>query len=383
MAALLYPFGTTEGLRLHPKYAHLRAREPLARVRMPYGDPAWLVTAHADATTVLTDHRFSRAPGRDEPRMGPEPGQGGGLMVLDPPDHTALRDLLSGVASEAGVERVRLEAEAIAGDLAEKLRPGADLLREFAVPLTLATLAELFGVPAAERDQFAVWAGAIASTSTLPAETAGGHVARLRTALGRWRRPEAAGLLGGLAQAVDAGRLSAPEARGQSIGVLVVAIESTVAQLGNFVYTLATEGDGWRRLVESRVLIPAAVEELMRFVPLSRAAGAPRYATEDVPLDGGVVRAGEPVLVSLPAANRDERVFGDAEHLDLTREPNPHLGFGFGVHHCLGADPARMVLRAGLAALSAQRPGLRLATGDVSWAEATFVRRPEALPVVW
>jgi cytochrome P450 len=131
--------------------------------------------------------------------------------------------------------------------------------------------------------------------------------------------------------------------------------------------------------------MPDAVEELMRWVPLGAAAAFPRYALEDVELSGFVVPAGDPVLVSTASANRDERVFPDPDRIDLTRKPNPHVGFGHGAHHCLGAPLARLELQVALAALLRRLPKLRFAVAEeeIPWKKGLFVRGPKHLPVTW
>jgi cytochrome P450 len=285
---------------------------------------------------------------------------------------------------------MRTRAQAAADALLDAMTaagPAADLLADFAVPLTFAVLTDLFGVPPGERERFTTWAGAVMSTSTAAAGKAGEYAGRLRAGLAaqlrRRRREPSDDLPGVLARAAQEGHLSERQLPAEAIGLLVLAFETTTAQLVNCVTALQSQPGGWQHVCAAPAAVPAAVEELLRFLPLSTMAGSPRYATEDVELDGAVVRAGEPVLVALAAANRDERVFVDGERLDLTRDPNPHLGFGAGVHHCLGALPARMTLQVGLGTLATRLPRLRPAAGDVTWSTRSFVRRPEALPVRW
>jgi cytochrome P450 len=151
------------------------------------------------------------------------------------------------------------------------------------------------------------------------------------------------------------------------------------------VYVLLTTPGAWDTLRDRPELVPGAVEELMRFIPLGATAAFPRYAMENVELGGVLVRAGEPVVVSIPAANRDGTVFADADRLDLTRALNPHLGFGHGVHHCVGAQLARMELRVVLETLLDRAPGLRLAVPveELTWKSGLLVRGLVAMPVAW
>jgi cytochrome P450 len=129
-------------------------------------------------------------------------------------------------------------------------------------------------------------------------------------------------------------------------------------------------------------LIPAAVEELMRFIPLSYGPGFPRYAKEDVEVGGVLVRAGEPVVADYASANRDPRQFKDPDVLRFDRTENAHLSFGHGVHHCLGAQLARVELQEGLRALLSKLPGLRVA-GQIDWKIDMPVRGPRRMPVGW
>ena len=156
-------------------------------------------------------------------------------------------------------------------------------------------------------------------------------------------------------------------------------------QTGNFVYTLLRERRLWEMLVADPGLIPSAVEELLRFIPLAATSSFARIATEDVPLAGEVIRAGEAVLTNLASADRDDTVFTNPDEIDFTRAENPHVAFGHGVHHCLGAPLARLELRMAVTSLVRRLPGLRLAVRaeDVQWRQNRLVRGTLALPVAW
>jgi cytochrome P450 len=136
------------------------------------------------------------------------------------------------------------------------------------------------------------------------------------------------------------------------------------------------------RLRSDQSLIPGAVEELLRFVPLGAGAGFARYATEDVQVGDVLVRAGEPVIVAIGAANRDGLRFTDPDKLRIDQPPEQHLGLGHGVHHCLGAALARMELQEALRVLLSELPNLRLA-GDIVWKTDLLVRGPVTMPIGW
>jgi cytochrome P450 len=394
-----YPFGAPVGLELDGMYAYLREHEPLAAVRQPFGDPAWLVTRYDDVRLVLSDTRFSRAEilVRDAPRIfsGRVPG---GLLELDPPEHTRLRRLVSGAFRARTIELLRARVEKTAAELLDRMvheGPPADLVERFAIPLPLTMICELMGVPYGDRERFQLWADAYLSTTDLPVEEKmarlgklGGYIAQLVAK----RSEELAAdgepsedLIGVMVQTRDdEGGLSGEKLIGFLMMLLAAGYETTSSQLTNSVYTLLTHPEQLALLRSGRASIENAVEELLRYVPITVATIIPRYATEDVELSGGTVRAGEAVLPAYDAANRDPRVFNDPERLDLTRIPHPaHVTFGYGTHFCLGAQLARIELQVALSALLRYFPDLRLAEEGLRWKTGLIMRGPVALPISW
>jgi cytochrome P450 len=201
--------------------------------------------------------------------------------------------------------------------------------------------------------------------------------------IARHRAEPADDLMTALIEARDAhDRLSERELVDLCVGILVAGHETTASQIPNFVLTLLDHPDQLARLRADAALLAGAVEELMRFVPLGAGAGFPRYATEDMRVGDVLVRAGEPVIVAIGAANRDALRFDDADELRVDRPATPHLGFGHGVHHCLGAALARMELQEALRVLLTRLPGLHLA-GDVEWKSEMLVRGAVTMPVGW
>jgi cytochrome P450 len=389
-----YPFSDPDRLNLDPRYARLRRDEPLTRIRMPFGEPAWLATRHADVRTVLGDPRFSRAAsvGRDEPRNSAR-RQDTGILGMDPPEHTRLRRLVAKAFTARRVEQLRPRTRAVADDLVDGMLaagPPADLVEHLATPLPIRVICDLLGVPVADQDRFHTWSEAIVSTTSLTPEVAQQYIDNLFAYMGeliaRRRREPTDDLLGAMVRARDADdRLAEDEVVRLAAGLLAAGHETTVTQIPNFVYVLLTHPDEWDRLRAEPALVPSAVEELMRFVPLGASSAFARYALEDVELGGVLVRAGEPVVVSIPSANRDETVFAEPDRLDLTRQANPHLGFGHGVHHCIGAQLARMELQVVLETLVNRTPGLRLAVPEpeLTWKSGLLVRGLVAMPVSW
>lgn len=389
-----YPFDMAE-TGVSELYERLRRDEPMSRVRMPYGEEAWLATRYADVRLVMTDPRFSRAiaQGLDQPRMRRQ-SVGDGIMGMDPPDHTRLRRLVGKAFTARRMAQMRAGVESLADrlidDLVAKGRP-ADLVEDFARLLPVSVICDLLGVPVADQHVFRKWTEGFTDDSTATADVLFELGAELDAYLGgliQQRREEPTDdLLGALVYARDNGdRLDDNELLALAgAGLLTGGVETVAAALPSFVYTLLTRPDLMARLRAEPELMPTAVEELLRYVPINTAAMFARYAMQDVWFGDTLVRTGDPVLPALHAANRDPEVFADPETIDLARAPNPHLTFGHGPHHCIGAQLARMELQESLTRLLARFPDLRLADGPagVRWKYGVIVRGPSLLRVTW
>jgi cytochrome P450 len=392
--AQAYPFGLVEGLTPHPQYARLRDQPGLARVRMPYGGEAWLATRYDDSRQVLGDPRFSRAAaaGRDSPRARPLIDVPQVILSMDPPEHTRLRRLVAKAFTARRVELLRSRVVQIVDELLDTMvgaGPPADLARLVAWPTPMMVISELLGVPADRWADLRRWTE---RTLALGAGTSVEQITDARARLMEYlaglaaerRRQPSDDLIGALVVARDEGdALSEDELVRLVMALLIAGHETTANQIGNFAYLLLSERDRWSRLAEAGPeAVPAAIEELLRYTPMAMSADFARIATEDVEVGGQVVRAGDAVLVQIHSADRDAAVFRDADELDLTREPNSHIAFGHGVHHCLGAPLARMELQVVFEALVKRLPGLRLAA-DVEWVSDRLVRGARSLTVAW
>jgi len=390
-APLSYPFNVPESLELSEEYEQARNRPGLLKVRMTYGEPAWLVTRYAEARFVLGDQRFSRAEGarHDEPRQS-EGRTDSGILGMDPPDHTRLRTLVAKAFTVRQVEKLRPQVKQLAHELLDELEaagPPADLVDRYALPIPVAVICRMLGVPAEDRPRFRVWSDAALSTSSLTAAEFDANMEELRAYMRQLieehRRAPRDDLMTALIDARDVNdRLSEVELVDLCVGILVAGHETTATQIPNFVLALLDHPGQLALLRERPELIGGAVEELLRFVPLGSGASQARYATEDVEVGGTLVRAGTPVLVAVGAANRDALRFDAPGTLDISRTGMQHLGFGHGVHHCLGAPLARLELQEAIGALITRFPDLRLA-GDVVWKSEMLVRGPRVMPVGW
>ncbi|KAA2266134.1 cytochrome P450 [Solihabitans fulvus] len=390
-----YPFAESERLDIDPRYAELREHEPLARVRLPYGGDAWLATRHEDVRLVLGDPRFSRAAtvGRDVPRLTPSLSRDSSILSMDPPEHSRLRRLVAKAFTARRVEQLRPRAQQVVDGLLDDLvaqGSPADLVEGLALPLPITMICELLGVPTEDRDRFRAWSDTVLALTAFSPEEIEVAIAELNGYLAgliQQRREEPTDdLLGALVLARDEDdRLSEDELVGLGVTLLVAGHETTANQIGNFVYALLTHPGPLAALRADPQALPTAIEELLRFTPLGSSAGFPRIAMEDVEVGGVLVRAGEAVLVHAVSANRDERVFEHAADLDLVRAHNPHIAFGHGVHHCLGAPLARMELQVAVGTLLDRFPRLDFAVpaDEVPWKRGRLVRGLRALPVTW
>lgn len=279
---LAYPFNEEAGLALNEAYTAARENAGMIRVQMPRGEAAWLATRYADARLVLGDRRFSRALAQesDEPRMS-EYRRPGGILSMDPPDHTRLRTLVAKAFTARRVEELRPRVARLADDLIKELREHgqpADLVDLYALPIPVAVICELLGVPVADRPQFREWSDAALSTTRLTPEEAERSREELRAymagLIAEHRAQPQDDLMTALIEARDVrDRLTELELVDLCVGILVAYHETTASQIPNFVYALLDQHEHWERLCADPSLIPTAVEELLRFVPLGSRRG--------------------------------------------------------------------------------------------------------------
>ncbi|WP_431981418.1 cytochrome P450 [Streptomyces qinglanensis] len=390
---LTYPFNTTEGLDLADAYRAAQRTPGPVRVQLPYGEPAWLVTRYDEARAVLADTRFSRADAhRDAPRTTPVSPIG--LVATDPPDHTRLRRPAARAFTARRAEALRPRIREITEDAITRMTAAgapADLVEHIALPVPIAVICALLGVPAEDHDRFRTWSDTVLSTSGAGPQDFMAATAALKTYMGDLLDQRQAAPADDLMSALlQAGEAEAPHERASKdelvelcIALLLGGYETTASQFANFTWILLTERPAALRELAARPERARAwVEELLRYVPLAASASLPRYALEDVEVGGATVRAGEPVLVAIGAANRDARRYPGPDGIDPARDTSGHLAFGHGIHHCAGAALARIELQEGLSALARLLPGLRPA-GDATWKSAAFLRGPRTLPVRW
>lgn len=354
----------------YPEFARLRA---LGEVHRHQGLGQFIAVSHSAASTVLKHRHLGRIWTDATPleRFASfNMLHRNSLLENEPPTHTRLRRLVSSAFARGHIQRLRPAVETLAARLVETLAEriaedgAADLLEHLAQPLPVAVITELLGVPGRDGPQLVTWSNAIVKMYEygideqwrLAAERAAADFAGYLRALAAER---SANPSDDLLSHLVASDLTGDEVVATAVLLLMAGHEATVNVLGNGTYALLTHRTQWERLVADPALVSSAVEELIRFdSPLQLFE---RTATIDVEIAGQRIARGEKVAALLGAAARDPEVFAEPDVLDIGRDPNPHLGFGGGVHYCLGAPLARIEIGAALSALATRLPGLRLA----------------------
>jgi cytochrome P450 len=323
---------------------------PIREIELPGGVRAWLVTRYDEARQVLTDPRLSKDQGglragalRDDVRAATFRH----MLAADPPDHTRLRRLVSAAFTARRIEALRPRIQQISDDLLDGLRGAerVDLIDAYAFPLPIQVICELLGLPDEDRDRFRAWTNVIVGGQAYAEQLPGAMrdlVAYTRKLLAERREQPGEDLLSGLIAARDEGdRLTEDELTSMVFLLLIAGHETTVNLIGNGTMLLLTDPDRWKRLQHDRGLLPAAIEEFLRYEgPVAYATS--RFTTEPTRVAGRDLPAGAAVIVGLAAANRDPARFAGGDEVDLARETNPHLAFGHGIHYCLGAPLARL-----------------------------------------
>jgi len=355
----------------YPAFAALRERGP---VHFHDGMGLAVAVSHAACSEVLRDRSAGRLWTDKEPADA-FPAfnllHQNSLLENEPPTHTRLRRLIAAAFGRGHTERLRPWVRDLAGRMVDSLAAAieadgsADLLTHLAAPLPVEVIAELLGVPAADRPRLQPWSNAIVKMYEyrLPADQAAAAEAAAAEFVAYLRRLAAdrpTNLIADLASERDGGdRLSSDELVGTAVLLLMAGHEATVNVIGNGMLALLTHRSEWTRLVADPTLLPTAVEELIRFdAPLQLFE---RTAVAATTVAGYALRPGDRIAALLGAAARDPLVFESPDRLDIGRTPNAHLGFGAGIHYCVGAPLARVEIAAALEALVTRLPELRLA----------------------
>jgi cytochrome P450 len=316
------------------------------------------------------------------------------IIYLDPPEHTKLRRIIGEAFNPEMVSNQHGPVERITESLIEEIEARdpdeIEFIEDFAFELPVQVIAEIMGLPTEDRDRVGKWSEDIALTLFHYYDADGRHQKTERAI------EEFADYLHGIVEERKADPqndlityLTRAEADGETLTddeVVATAVlllfgghETTTKLLANGVLELVRHPEQREMLREDPSLAPQAVEEILRYQGTSKALT--RGVVKDFELQGKRIEAGQRVLLSQAAANRDPRKFDDPETFDITRGSMEHLGFGHGTHHCIGAPLARLETRAAFPALVQAFPDMELATEEIEWTRSPLVRGPEELHI--
>ncbi|HVB92967.1 MAG TPA: cytochrome P450 [Acidimicrobiales bacterium] len=386
--ALQIPFGDPAFLAGNPdpELAELRRGCP---VSWQTDAELWAVTGLREIQTVGKDPAtFCSGRGVLLSDRGRDIAAEDSLLYLDPPRHEQYRKLVNRAFTPRRVAILEPRVRELTVELLDSIDPSrpVDLVDALCAPLPMLVIAELLGLPAEDRDSFHRWSDAIMEAATDLTEENALQALELMGYFdiqldARADRPTEDLLTGLLAAEVDGTRLTRAEVQGFCMTLMVAGNETTRSLVSGGMVELARHPEQRARLAADPTLIPAAVEEMLRWVTPIMAMG--RTTTGDATLGDAELGAGEFVLLAYGAANRDEEVFGDtADVFDISRTPNPHVSFGFGEHFCIGASLARIEARVLLEEVLARWPDYALA-GDVVRAPSTLFRQITRAPVLF
>jgi cytochrome P450 len=374
-----------------PELAERRANAPVSKLELPFGITAWLVTGYDEGKSVLADAKsFSNAflniAGADEEQ---DPG---GLGMTDPPYHTKMRKMLSREFTTRRLQRLlpRID-EIVTGllDSMEQAGPPSDLVEDLAMPIPSLVICELLGVPYDDREGFQALSTARfdLGLEQSPLDTIGTSLDYLQGLVEKERAHPGDGLLGMLVRE-HGDEISDRELAGLADGLLTGGHETTASSLSLGALALMQSPELFAMLAADPTedQVHRAVEEVLRYLSVVQVA-FPRFAREEMQIGGVTIGAGEMVLVSLSAADRDPVLGTDSslEKFHGGRAVTPHLAFGYGIHRCVGAELARIELRIAFPALARRFPAMKLQVpvADLAFRNTSIVYSVERLPVTW
>jgi cytochrome P450 len=387
-----------------PLFAEVRRRGPVHHVTLADGHDAWLIVDFDAARAALNDQRLSKdmhaALAASDAVVAeglPGPAFARHMLVVDPPNHTRLRRLVAAAFSVRRIEGLRPRIEEMVDELLDAMAakgPDAvvDLVASFAFPLPFTVICELLGVPEPDRARFGAAMTVLLSPTATDeeyqrAKQASDVVVAMLEALveAKQHDPDDA-LVSGLITARDGNeQLNQQELLSTIFQLIVAGHDTTASLIGNSVVALLRDPQQLARLREDPSKIANAVEEFIRYdAPVPHSTF--RYAVEPIEIGGVTIPAGAQVIINLASANRDEDRYVEPENLDIDRQDVRHLGFGHGIHFCLGAPLARMEGQIALGSLIQRFPELSLAvpSDELRWGhgDGLVLRGLSALPVI-
>ena len=377
-----------DGMDPPARLAEVRAAEPIHKLTSFMGMNVWLVTGHDLAREVLGDmSSYSTDIRPYVGKSGAAGGDIGGLGFTDPPEHTKLRKLLTPEFTMRRLDRIRPMVSRIVDQQLDQITRQAedgevvDLVPTFAFAVPFLVICELLGLPDERREIFRQLGAArfdVTRGGAAFGAISGSREFLLAEAI-RQRKDPGPGLIGQIVR--DHGdEIGDHDLGGLADGVFTGGMETSAGMLALGTAVLLDNTVWWQRLQHDDASVDPIVEELLRYLSVVQVA-FPRFAKQDVVVGGVAVNTGDVVLASLPAASRDPVYGADPESFDPTRAMRPHLAFGYGLHRCVGAELARMELRAAYPALARRFPEMRLAEQDIPFNASSIVFGVDSLHV--
>lgn len=348
--ALIEPYTREYFANPYPTLAQLRETSPVHKIRLFGFAEAWLVSRYDLGRTVLMSEDFRKSlPGRQNPLLPPAPGPVTLTLDSDPPEHSRLRRLAQAGFTPRYLERLRDDIEHTAGRLVDGLagRGEANLIRDLAVPLSLRTINLIMGVPPEDEDDVRERVGALTKHEGDAEDLMERNMRAVKAIreyyvglIARKREQPGDDVTSALLSASDGGRLTEDELIAMAMFLLFSGYITSVNFMAAGIRTLLDHPDQLAELRADPGLVRGAVEECLRYE--SPFLGISRVAGDDLELGGVALAKGDAVIVAVNGVNRDPDVFADPDRFDITRDPNPHLAFGRGIHHCIGAPLVKM-----------------------------------------
>lgn len=385
-----YPFHRDAAIEPSPELARLREAAPIQKVRTAGGGEAWLVTRYHDVRALLGHPAFGTQYPGSIPTADDEDDLASGFMFLkDPPDHTRLRRSVTRSFTARRIAGLREHAQGIADGLVETMLakgPVLDLPAEFAYPLPIGIISELLGIPDADRGRFRRWSDIVLRSVGGASEDVGEAYMDLQRFSVELvdAKPDGDDLISDLVrQSGEPDGLTRVEIASMAMGLLMAGYVTTASAISHGMLRLFGHPEVLDGLRAGELEVDRVVEELLRLQ--DEETGIQRIAQSDVDICGVRIVKGDTVIASRVGANRDPGEFDRPEAFHTGGERSPHLAFGHGIHHCLGAALARMELAVALQTLLGRLPGLRLADPphEVRWQADGMDVSIERLPVTW
>ena len=349
MTTSVSPFG----LDPFPWYAMMRESAPV------FLDPrrhSWSVFKYNDVQRVLSEHSSfsSQFIGSDQPLDA-------SMISMDPPRHRQLRSLVTLAFTPRTIGRLEPRIIEIVNELLDRVAPQGkmDVINDLSIPLPVTVIAELLGVPLADRESFKLWSdqlvGSAPSDGKDPQEAMSDYFKWIVEQ--RRKDPQDDLISALLAAQIDGNHLTEQELMGFCVLLLVAGNETTTHLIGNAIWCFDDHPQAWEELRANPALLPNAIEEVLRYRSTVKLMF--RVATQDTRVGDKDIPAGAGVAAWIGSANRDEEQFPNAATFDIHRSPNRHLAFGYGIHFCLGAPLARLESKVALGILLERFPNMR------------------------